>query len=321
MNATRYVDLPECFQTLNVAEGVSWAEIKKAYYQLAKQYHPDRNPNDLESEDRFKKISIAFGVLERYYRTNPGLRLKWKSNASVEEPAIPPQPDFGSQSKTNGSRQRHRAPNSYRYVKDEDTLRSNGKGYAHSTPPEPEVVPEEDRKAAEAGSPFARRIGRWWNGTYRNLQGLERRVLSLDLEKTVNIESHTGLNGGTVRVRTPGGTFNIRIPAGTTEDIVMRIPEKGERGLLNRKRGDLVLRIQVTSPQAQQSEDFYYQVRVTQKDLSMGQVMILDTHEGPIRYALPKTTVTGQTFSLKVRTDSANPSNCNHIIVVEVVPG
>ncbi|MGP0564913.1 MULTISPECIES: DnaJ domain-containing protein [unclassified Nitrospina] len=317
MNATRYVDLPECFQTLNVAEGVSWPEIKKAYYQLAKQYHPDRNPNDTESEDRFKKISIAFGVLERYYRTNPAMRLKWMSNVTTEDPASP-KPEYEPQTKNGNGRERNRRSNSQQYVKDEGSVPPNGKGYAHATPPEPEVVPEED---AQTDLPFSRRIGRWWNGTYRNMQSLERRVLCLDLEKTVNIESHTGLNGGTVRVRTPGGTFNIRIPAGTTNDIVMRIPEKGERGLLNRKRGDLVLRIQVNPPRTQQSEDFYYQVRVTQKDLSMGQVMVLDTHEGPIRYALPKNTVTGQTFSLKAQPDSGVSSHCNHIIVVEVVPG
>ncbi|CCQ91649.1 hypothetical protein NITGR_750007 [Nitrospina gracilis 3/211] len=320
MNATRYVDLPECFQTLNVAEGVSWPEIKKAYYQLAKQYHPDKNPNDTDSEDRFKKISIAFGVLERYYRTNPAMRLKWMPNISAEDPASP-KPEYEPQTKNGNGRERNRRSNSQQYVKDEDSIPANGKGYVHATPPEPEVVPKEDAQAGETGLPFSRRVGRWWNGTYRNMQSLERRVLCLDLEKTVNIESHTGLNGGTVRVRTPGGTFNIRIPAGTTNDIVMRIPEKGERGLLNRKRGDLVLRIQVNPPRAQQSEDFYYQVRVTQKDLSMGQVMVLDTHEGPIRYALPKNTVTGQTFSLKAQPDSGVPSHCNHIIVVEVVPG
>ena len=45
------------------AELLASDEIRKAYRKLAKQYHPDYNPNDKQSEDRFKEINEAYEVL------------------------------------------------------------------------------------------------------------------------------------------------------------------------------------------------------------------------------------------------------------------
>ena len=51
------------YDLLGVARNASEADIKKAYRLLAFQYHPDRNPNDKEAEERFKDISEAYAVL------------------------------------------------------------------------------------------------------------------------------------------------------------------------------------------------------------------------------------------------------------------
>jgi molecular chaperone DnaJ len=51
------------YKTLGVAENASSEEIKKAYRKLAKQYHPDANPNDVAAAERFKEISEAYSVL------------------------------------------------------------------------------------------------------------------------------------------------------------------------------------------------------------------------------------------------------------------
>lgn len=51
------------YSTLGISKNATQEEIKKAYRNLAFKYHPDRNPNDKEAEEKFKKISEAYNVL------------------------------------------------------------------------------------------------------------------------------------------------------------------------------------------------------------------------------------------------------------------
>ena len=51
------------YQVLGVAEEATAKEITKAYRTLAREFHPDKNPGDSASEDRFKEVSAAYDVL------------------------------------------------------------------------------------------------------------------------------------------------------------------------------------------------------------------------------------------------------------------
>jgi molecular chaperone DnaJ len=51
------------YQVLGVPDSASQGEIKKAYRRLAKQYHPDANPDNAAAAERFKEISEAHSVL------------------------------------------------------------------------------------------------------------------------------------------------------------------------------------------------------------------------------------------------------------------
>jgi len=51
------------YKVLGVDKEASEKEITKAYRKLARQYHPDANPDDMKAEERFKEISAAYDVV------------------------------------------------------------------------------------------------------------------------------------------------------------------------------------------------------------------------------------------------------------------
>jgi molecular chaperone DnaJ len=85
------------YQVLGVPDTASAAEIKKAYRRLAKQYHPDANPDNPQAAERFKEISEAHATLsdadkrKQYdqmrrlgaFETSPGTRRGGGSSGSA----------------------------------------------------------------------------------------------------------------------------------------------------------------------------------------------------------------------------------------------
>ena len=57
------MEFKDYYKILGVDRKASQPEIKKAYRKLAKQYHPDKNPDDKAAEKKFKDISEAYEVL------------------------------------------------------------------------------------------------------------------------------------------------------------------------------------------------------------------------------------------------------------------
>src|SRR6187551_2357449 len=51
------------YEILEISKSASQDEIKKAYRKVAMQYHPDRNPGDKASEEKFKEAAEAYEVL------------------------------------------------------------------------------------------------------------------------------------------------------------------------------------------------------------------------------------------------------------------
>ena len=56
-------DKRDYYEVLGVQKNATEADLKKAYRNLAKKYHPDMNPDDKDAEQKFKEVNEAYGVL------------------------------------------------------------------------------------------------------------------------------------------------------------------------------------------------------------------------------------------------------------------
>ena len=68
MNYLTTMKLSQCFRVLRASPGDKWEVVKKSYYLLVKQYHPDLHPNNLVYENKLKEVTCAFKVLEKHYK-------------------------------------------------------------------------------------------------------------------------------------------------------------------------------------------------------------------------------------------------------------
>jgi len=51
------------YEVLGVQKTVAQEEIKRAYRKLAVKFHPDKNPDDANAEEKFKELGEAYDVL------------------------------------------------------------------------------------------------------------------------------------------------------------------------------------------------------------------------------------------------------------------
>src|SRR4029078_12657367 len=82
------VKFRDYYEILGVPRTAKEDEIKKSYRKLARKYHPDLNPNNKQSEEKFKEIQEAYEVLsdadkrKRYDQ----LGANWKNGAEFTPP-------------------------------------------------------------------------------------------------------------------------------------------------------------------------------------------------------------------------------------------
>lgn len=63
ISTTATLAAQDYYKILGVSKNSSAKEIKKAYYQLAKKYHPDTNKGDPNASKKFQEVSEAYEIL------------------------------------------------------------------------------------------------------------------------------------------------------------------------------------------------------------------------------------------------------------------
>ncbi|HHW27251.1 MAG TPA: molecular chaperone DnaJ [Firmicutes bacterium] len=82
--------MKDYYEVLGVDKNASQEEIKKAFRQLAKKYHPDANPGDPTAEARFKEINEAYDVL-----SDPAKKANYDAYGNPNGPVAGPGPGGG----------------------------------------------------------------------------------------------------------------------------------------------------------------------------------------------------------------------------------
>jgi curved DNA-binding protein len=275
------MDYKDYYKILGVDRKASDDDIRKAYRKLAKQHHPDYNPNNKQAEDRFKEINEAYEVLSdakkrSHYdqlgsdysqwqrRGGPG-NFNWDQYGGFPGGTRVNMDDlnemFGGGGFSDffqtifgmGGRQSARSqPQGYQQ-EIEITLEEAYKGTTR--------LFESNGKQKRVRIPGGVRTGSKVRVAGAGPDGLDLYLIvqvaedsrferrGNDLHTSANVDVFTAILGGEADVETFDGRIKLNIPAGTQPEQVFRLAGRGMPHVRDQKdKGDLFVKIKVQIP-------------------------------------------------------------------------
>jgi curved DNA-binding protein len=262
------MEYKDYYQILGVPKNADEKEIKRAYRKLARQYHPDKNPNNNLAEERFKEINEAYEVIGSADNRAKYDQLGHNYHRFRQMGGDPNGFDFSQWfSGGNGGRQQ---------VNVEDLFGSSG-GFSDF------FNSIFGGRANRAGSsPFGQSF---------------QQPANRNVEHTVNITLEEAYQGTTRTLNYEGGErFTAKIPAGSKTGTKVRLRGKGSGG-----SGDLYLVVQVDPhPQFKRDGDnLLVTVDVDVLVAVLGGKVTVPTLTNPVTLTIPASTQGGRTFRLK----------------------
>lgn len=247
------------YQTLGVARGADAGAIRKAYRELARQYHPDVNPGNAAAEDRFKEISAAFEILG-----DPERRKAFD--------------EFGAESQRSGfDPEKARAYRAWQASREETGHPFEAEGFRFD--------PRDLGDLGDLGDLFA---------GFRGRRGGAMR--GFDVRAPVELDLPTAIRGARIEVGVPGAggepggrRHKIRIPPGADDGDTLRIEGKGGPGRGGGPPGDLIIEIAVRPhPRVRRDgRDLHLTVPVTLAEAYAGATIEVPTFDGPVAVKVP----------------------------------
>ena len=265
----------DLYKELGVSRDADASAIKKAYRKLAQQYHPDRNADNAQAEDRFKRISAAYTVLSDEKRR--------RDYDEFGEIAIDPNFD--------ADKARRAAPG---------FGGSFGQGFGGG-------FGNSDFSGGQDGG-----FGNLFEDLFRGGQGSHapRAQRGADLETTLDLDFAEAVRGCEKRVDLdrpqPNGTqkretLTIRIPSGVDDGGRIRLAGKGAPGGNGGPAGDLMATVRVRPHRylKRTQRDLAMEIPITVVEAIRGAKIEVPTLEGAVTLSVPAGSNGGSRLRLK----------------------
>ena len=258
------MDYKDYYQILGVSRSASTEEIRKAYRKLAMQYHPDRNPGDKQSEERFKEINEAYQVLNdsqkrAHYDRVGSAYSNWQQR--------------GGQGGFDWGRWAGGAPGGTRV----------------------EYGDLNDLFGGEGGlfSEFFRTIFGGGMGT----AGTQTSRAAPAYQQEVEISLEDAFNGTTIQLQANGKRKQVRIPPGVRTGSKVRVAGSGPNGM------DLYLIVQVKEHKdfERKGNDLHTTAKVDVFTAILGGEAEVETMSGKVKLTIPAGTQPEQVFRVAGR--------------------
>lgn len=310
------------YQVLGVSKEASADELKKAYRRLARENHPDANPNDPEAEQRFKDVGEAYAVVgnEEKRREYDEIRRLGAAGFGAGGPGGPG--GYGGFSEADlgdlfgqifsgggggfpgGGRRRRRAKgkdlNAQVHLTFEDafagvrtTLRVTGDGACDTcsgTGAAPGTTPTTCATCAGRGQVTVDQ-GPFSFAQPCNVCG----------GRGQKIETPCATCSGSGRVVKPR-QLTVRIPAGVRDGAVIRLPGRGAPGVGDGPPGDVLVTVHVEKHPhfGRKGDNVTIDVPITFAEAALGTKLAVPTPRGNTRtIKVPAGTTSGRTFRIR----------------------
>ncbi len=268
------------YDVLGVAKSASPAEIKKAYRQLAKKFHPDRNKDDAKAKERFSEINSAYEIV--------GDETK---KAQFDKGEIGPdgKPRFtgfegygaggGPGGFTRGWRTGGGAPGGEQHY--EFHFGNEAQGGRGGFDPS-------DLFADLFGAGGRRRASQPTRGD--------------DVAAAATVPLETVAHGGSARVILPSGrTLEVKIPAGVDDGQQIRLRGQGQPGAMGGEPGDAIVTVKVAPhPYFKlDGRDLRLELPVTVYEAALGGRVETPTLDGKVELTIPPHSNSGRVLRLR----------------------
>jgi len=303
----------DCYEILGVSKNASDQEIKSAYRKLALKYHPDKNPDDKEAEEKFKEAAEAYSILsdaEKRARYDSYGYNGIQGGFSGFDPST--FGDFGDIlgeffgfGDIFGGRRKRGGPERGSDLRYDLKIAFKEAAFGLKTKikiPRQETCTDCEGRGTPRGKEPAKCSTCGGSGQQRYQQGF------FSVSRTCQQCGGTGKiitepcekcrgRGRVLREK----TLEVRIPAGVDNGSRLRIQGEGESGLHNGPSGDLYVVIYVEEHPffQRQGNNIYCQIPIGVTQAVLGAEISVPTLEEDEKLRIPEGTQTGTVFRLR----------------------